>query len=96
MNFVGNSLRKVSNDILSIVTSYMTSVWPTFMMSTLISVHIHWYKNTGLGDELAIELTSLELNQTYPLDYSEYIHLLMMFELYSFWIYSVKLLDQIP
>ncbi len=31
---------------------------------------IHWYKNTGLGDEFAIELTSLDLDKTYPLDYS--------------------------
>ncbi len=36
-------------------------------------------KNTGLGDEFAIELASLDLSQAHPLDYSEYIHLLTIF-----------------
>ncbi len=47
---------------------------------------IYWYKNTGVGDEFAIELTSFDLRQAYPLDYIAYIHLLTIFELYPSWI----------
>ncbi len=55
-------------------------------VSTNFCKQIHWYKNTGLGDEFAIELTGLDLNQACPLDYIEYIHLLMIFEFYPSWI----------
>ncbi len=51
-------------------------------VSTNFCKQIYWYKNIGLGDIFAIELTSFDLNQAYLLDYSEYIHLLMMFALY--------------
>ncbi len=52
------------------------------MKSAAISVNKFTDTNTGLGHEFATELTSLDLNQAYPLDYSEYIHLLTMFKLY--------------
>ncbi len=51
-------------------------------VSTNLCKQIHWYKHTGLGDEFANKLTSLDLNQAYPLDYSEYIDLLTIFELH--------------
>ncbi len=70
------------NVVLSIVTSYMASVTHFHDVSTNFFKEIHWYKNTGLGDEFDITLTSLDLNQAYPLDYSEYIHLLTISVLY--------------
>ncbi len=70
--------KKVFNDILSIMTSQMTSVTHIHDVNTNFCKQIHWYKNTwlgrGLGEELTTELTSLDLNQAYPLGYSEYIH----------------------
>ncbi len=60
----------------------MTSMTHFHDISANFCKQIHLYKNIGLGDEFAIELTSLDLNQAYPLDYSEYIYLLTMFELY--------------
>ncbi len=52
---------------------------------TSVSVSVKKFtdtKNTGQGDEFVIELTSLDLNQAYPLDYSEYMYLLTISELY--------------
>ncbi len=67
------------------MTSFLLSHHSHFHdVSTNFCKQIHSYKNSGLGDEFAIELTSLDLNQGYPLDNSEYIHLLTMFELYPY------------
>ncbi len=49
-------------------------------VSSNVCKQIHWCKNTGLGDEFAIELTNLDQTKACPFDYSEYIYLLTMFE----------------
>ncbi len=73
--------RKMFNDV-SQLWHHRWHLWPTFMtsvthfhdVSTNFCRQIHWYKNTVLTDAFAIELTSLDPNQAYPLDYSGLIY----------------------
>ncbi len=62
-------------------------MWHTFMTLAPISVNKFTdAKNTVLGDGFAIELISLEVNQEYPLDYSEHIESTLINDI---WIVSI-------
>ncbi len=74
------------NDVLSESTSKMTYVTHFHDVSTNFCKQIHWCKNTVLGDGFAIELISLEVNQEYPLDYSEHIESTLINDI---WIVSI-------
>ncbi len=79
VNFCWTFPTNVFNDVHAIVTSQVTSVTHFHDVNTNFCKEIHWYKNTPLGEEFAIELTNLDLNQAYPLDYSAYVNLLTIF-----------------
>ena len=72
--------RKVFNDITCIAKSEMTSVTHFQDITTNFSKQIHWYTKIVLADGFTKEITSLDPNQAYPIDDSEYTCLLTMFE----------------